>query len=284
MNSTQEGLRQHREQRLESIAREVRQRIIDMIYKAQSGHPGGSLSCTDILTALYFDTMKIDPKDPKNPSRDRFILSKGHACPAWYACLAMKGFFGIEHLDTLRKYGSILQGHPDMKKTPGIDMTTGSLGHGASVALGMALEGRMVGAGYRVFCVLGDGELDEGIVWEAALCAAKYRLGNLIYIVDYNHLQIDGTTDEVMPLEPLSDKFVSFGFRVLQINGNSMKEILDALDSVQSYILKPTCIIAKTTKGKGISFMENSREWHGKAPNAEEYKSAMIELQEETVN
>ncbi len=270
-----------RVERLTVQAREIRKDIIRMIYKSQSGHPGGALSCTDILTVLYFDTMKIDPLNPKDPDRDRFILSKGHACPAWYSCLAEKGFFPMHHLDTLRQFGSILQGHPDMKKTPGVDINTGSLGLGASEAIGMALEGKMTKKDFQVYAVLGDGELNEGVIWEAAMSAGKFGLDNLTYFIDYNHLQLDGTTEQVMPLEPLAQKFESFGWETINIDGHSIVEILTAIEKRKTIKGKPVCIIAQTVKGKGVSFMENQRGWHGKAPNEEQYTQAMQELRED---
>ncbi len=273
---------QHLQEKVEHLtaqAREIRKDIISMIYASQSGHPGGALSCTDILTVLYFDVMKLDPKNPKDPSRDRFVLSKGHACPAWYSCLAEKGFFEKSHLNTLRQFGSILQGHPDMKKTPGVDINTGSLGLGASEAIGMALEGKFTKKDFHVYTVLGDGELNEGVVWEAAMSAGKFALDNLTYFVDYNHLQIDGTTEQVMPLEPLAQKFQSFGWETIDIDGHNIEEILSAIEKRKSIKGKPVCIIAQTVKGKGVSFMENERGWHGKAPNEEQYRQAMKELE-----
>lgn len=260
---------------LNEKAKEVRINIIDMIYTAQSGHPGGSLSATDIVTALYFDIMKFDPKNPNWPDRDRFILSKGHACPVWYACLAMKGFFPIKELKTLRKFGSILQGHPDKRKTPGVDMTTGSLGQGLSFGVGMALEGKLEKKDYYVYVVLGDGEINEGMIWEAAASAYKYKLDNLIAIIDRNRLQVDGYTEEVMPMEPIDQKFQAFNWEVMNIDGHDMKEILLALEKAKTIKDKPTCIIANTIKGKCVDFMEDVCIWHGKAPNDEEYKEAV---------
>ena len=260
---------------LEQVAQEVRLNIVDMIYTAQSGHPGGALSAADIVTALYFDIMKFDPKNPKWSDRDRFILSKGHACPVWYACLAMTGFFPIKELKTLRQINSILQGHPDKLKTPGVDMTTGSLGQGLSLGVGMALEGKLVHKDYHVFIILGDGELNEGMIWEAAASAHKYHLDNLIAIVDRNHLQMDGFTEEVMPMEPIDQKFLSFNWEVFTIDGHDMKEILLTLEKALTMKDKPTCIIANTVKGKCVNFMENIREWHGMAPNEEQYNKAI---------
>ena len=260
---------------LREVAQEVRLNIIDMIYTAQSGHPGGALSAADIVTALYFDIMKFDPKNPKWSDRDRFILSKGHACPVWYACLAMTGFFPMEELKTLRKINSILQGHPDKLKTPGVDMTTGSLGQGLSLGVGMALEGKLVKKDYHIFVVLGDGELNEGMIWEAAASAYKYHLDNLVAIVDLNHLQMDGFTEEVMPMEPIDKKFQSFNWEVMTIDGHNMEEILLALEKAKTIKDKPICIIANTVKGKCVDFMENIREWHGMAPNEKQYKKAI---------
>jgi len=260
---------------LREVAQEVRLNIIDMIYTAQSGHPGGALSAADIVTALYFDIMKFDPKNPKWSDRDRFILSKGHACPVWYACLAMKGFFPMEELKTLRKINSILQGHPDKLKTPGVDMTTGSLGQGLSLGVGMALEGKLVKKDFHIFVVLGDGELNEGMIWEAAASAHKYHLDNLVAIVDLNHLQMDGFTEEVMPMEPIDKKFESFNWEVMTIDGHNMEEILLALEKAKTIKGKPICIIANTVKGKCVDFMENIREWHGMAPNEKQYKKAI---------
>ncbi|MBN2396037.1 MAG: transketolase [Candidatus Atribacteria bacterium] len=264
-----------RAKNLKTIAREVRLNIIDMIYTAQSGHPGGALSAADIVTALYFDIMKFDPKNLKWPDRDRFILSKGHACPVWYACLAMKGAFPMKELKTLRQLNSILQGHPDKLKTPGVDMTTGSLGQGLSIGVGMALEGKLEKKNYHVFIVLGDGELNEGMIWEAAASAHKYHLDNLIAIVDRNHLQMDGFTEEVMPMEPINKKFQAFNWEVITIDGHNMKEILLALEKALTIKKRPICIIANTVKGKCVDFMENIREWHGLAPNEEQYKKAV---------
>ena len=260
---------------LREVAQEVRLNIIDMIYTAQSGHPGGALSAADIITALYFDIMKLDTKNPKWSDRDRFILSKGHACPVWYACLAMKGFFPMEELKTLRKINSILQGHPDKLKTPGVDMTTGSLGQGLSLGVGMALEGKLVKKDFHIFVVLGDGELNEGMIWEAAASAHKYHLDNLVAIVDLNHLQMDGFTEEVMPMEPIDKKFESFNWEVMTIDGHNMEEILLALEKAKTIKGKPICIIANTVKGKCVDFMENIREWHGMAPNEKQYKKAI---------
>lgn len=265
---------------LREIAQEVRLNIIDMIYTAQSGHPGGALSAADIVTALYFDILKIDPENPRWSDRDRFILSKGHACPVWYSCLAMRGYFPMKELKTLRKFESILQGHPDMRKTPGIDTTTGSLGQGLSLGVGMALEGKLVKKNYHVYVVLGDGEIDEGQVWEAAASASKYKLDNLIAIIDKNGLQMDGFTNKIMPMDSIDKKFEAFNWQVMTINGHNMREILIALEEAKKIKNKPVCIIANTIKGKGVSFMENIRKWHGKAPNQQEYEIAIKEIGE----
>lgn len=263
---------------LEKMAKEVRKGIIEAVYNAQSGHPGGSLSVADILTVLYFNELNIDEKNPKWEDRDRMVLSKGHCSPALYSCLANRGFFQIEDLKTFRKLNSYLQGHPDMNKIPGVDMTTGSLGQGLSAAVGMAITGKMDNKDYRVYCVLGDGEIEEGQIWEAAMSAKKYALDNLCVIVDNNHLQIDGTVEEVMSPYPIDEKFRSFGFEIIKIDGHNMQEILDAFEVAKNVKGKPVCIIAKTIKGKGVSYMENQVGWHGKAPNEEQYNMAMDEL------
>lgn len=263
---------------LEKIATDIRKGILTAVYSAQSGHPGGSLSCADIFTVLYFNVMNIDPKDPQSPSRDRFVLSKGHCSPALYATLARRGFFAESDLATFRKIDSPLQGHPDKNKVPGVDMSTGSLGQGLSVACGMAFASKLDRAGCRVYCLLGDGELDEGQVWEACLTASKYKLDNLCVIVDNNHLQIDGTIEEVAGMKHIYEKFRAFGFEVISIHGNDILDILNAFTLAKNVKGRPTIILANTTKGKGVSFMENKVEWHGKAPSEEEYKLAMQEL------
>ena len=264
-------------------ANELRRNIITMIYKSQSGHPGGSLSLSDIVTALYYYEMKIDPGDPKWKERDRLILSKGHACPVIYAVLAMKGYFGMEVLDTLRQFGSILQGHPDMKKVPGLDMTTGSLGQGLSVGVGMALAAKADSLPSRVFVLLGDGENNEGQIWEAAMCAAKFKLDNLIAVVDNNGLQNDGFCCDIMPTEALDKKWEAFGWEVIGIDGHDMGDILRAFEAMKKIKGKPICIMAKTVKGKGVSYMENVCSWHGTSPNREQYELAMDELEKEAV-
>lgn len=265
---------------LEIMAKKVRKGIIEAVYSNNSGHPGGSLSIADILTVLYFKEMNINPKNPKWEDRDRLVLSKGHCSPALYSCLANRGYFPVEDLKTFRNINSYLQGHPDMKNIPGVDMTTGSLGQGLSSANGMAIAGKMEGKDYRVYCVLGDGEIEEGQIWEAAMTSAKYKLDNLCVIVDNNNLQIDGTIEEVMSPYPIDEKFRSFGFQIINIDGHNIREIIDALDVAKNVKEKPVCIIAKTIKGKGISYMENKAEWHGKAPNEEQYELALKELEE----
>lgn len=264
---------------LKKRAREVRIEIIKMIYKAQSGHPGGSLSAADVMTVLYFDILNIDPNRPQWEERDRFILSKGHACPVWYVCLAKKGFFPKQELSKLRVIGGILQGHPDMKKVPGLDMTTGSLGQGLSAGVGMALGAKTKRLKFKTYVILGDGEINEGQIWEAAMSANKFKLNNLITILDYNNLQLDGQCSEVMPLEPLADKWRSFCWDVKEIDGHNMYEILDVFYKLKKYQEKPTIIIAHTIKGKGVSYMENQVDWHGKAPNEKQFKQALKELE-----
>ena len=263
---------------LEKIANDIRKDIIEEVYSAQSGHPGGSLSCTDILTVLYFNQMNINPQKPDAEGRDRFVLSKGHCSPALYATLARKGYFDRELLKTFRKIGSNLQGHPDMSKVPGVDMTTGSLGQGLSSAVGMALASKMDSAGCRVYCLLGDGEIDEGQIWEAAMTASKKELDNLCVILDNNGLQLETSIDEVIEPSSIADKFMSFGFNVIECDGHSISSLIDAFTSARTKKGMPSIIIAKTVKGKGVSFMENQIGWHGKAPNEEEYKKAMEEL------
>lgn len=260
---------------LEKKAKEIRRGIIEAVYNGKSGHPGGSLSIADVMTVLYFNEMNINPSEPKWEDRDRFVLSKGHCSPVLYSCLANRGYFPIEDLKTFRKIDSYLQGHPDLNKVPGVDMTSGSLGQGLSVANGMAIVGKMSGKDYRVYCVLGDGEIEEGQVWEAAMASSKYKLDNLCVIVDNNNLQIDGTIEEVMSSYPIDEKFKSFGFQVINIDGHDIEEILKAFEVAKNIKEKPVCIIAKTTKGKGVEYMENQVGWHGKAPNEEQYQIAM---------
>ncbi len=263
---------------LEQMAKQIRCDIIDMIYTAKAGHPGGSLSATDILTALYFRMMRIDPRNPQWEDRDRFILSKGHACPVWYATLANRGYFDRAHLKTLRQLNSILQGHADMKKTPGVDMTVGSLGQGFSAGVGMALAARYLKKDFHVWVMIGDGEMQEGSIWEAAMAGAKWKLDNLTAILDKNRLQNDTFIDKVMPVEPIADKWRAFGWHVIEIDGHHMTQIVEVLELALTIKGIPTVIIANTIKGKGVSFMENQPEWHGKAPNAEQYRQAMQEL------
>ena len=263
---------------LQEIAKKIRRGIIESVYSGQSGHPGGSLSITDIMAVLYFYEMNINPQNPKDENRDRLVLSKGHCAPALYSALANRGFFDVDELQTLRNIESRLQGHPDMKKIPGVDMTTGSLGQGVSAANGMAIAGKLDNKDYRVYCILGDGEIEEGQIWEAAMAASKYKLDNLCVIVDNNNLQIDGTIEEVMSSYPIDEKFRSFGFQVINIDGHNIQEIIDAFDVARNVKEKPTCIVAKTVKGKGVSFMENQVGWHGKAPNEEQYRQAMEEI------
>lgn len=266
---------------LQKKAVEVRKGIVTGVYNAKSGHPGGSLSAADLFTYLYFEEMNVDPKNPEDENRDRFVLSKGHTAPGYYAALALKGFFPIEDLKTLRHVGSYLQGHPDKKHTPGVDMSSGSLGQGLSVAVGMALAAKMQGKDYRTYCLCGDGEIQEGQIWEAAMFAGHRKLDNLCVIVDNNNLQIDGTVEDVCSPYPIDEKFKAFNFHVININGNDFDEINRAFDEAKSHKGEPTAIIAHTIKGKGVSFMEDKAGWHGKAPNEEEYKIAMEELEKE---
>lgn len=263
---------------LKKIACQVRLWTIEGVFNAKSGHPGGSLSAADLFTYLYFKEMNVDPHSPKDPNRDRFVLSKGHCCPGLYAALALKGFFPTDEIKSLRHIGAMLQGHPDMKHTPGVDMSSGSLGQGISAACGMAKAGKLDNASYRVYAMLGDGECEEGQVWEACMFAAHHKLDNLCVIVDFNGLQIDGNVNDVAGLEPLDKKFEGFGFEVIKINGNDFEEIEAALNKAKTIKGKPTVIIASTVKGKGVSYMENQVGWHGKAPNADEYKIAVDEL------
>ena len=265
--------------KLMKTANEVRKGIVTAVHSANAGHPGGSLSAADIFTYLYFEEMNIDPKEPKKADRDRFVLSKGHTAPGLYSTLAHRGYFPVEDLKTLRHTGSYLQGHPDMKHIPGIDMSSGSLGQGISAAVGMALAAKLSNEDYRVYTLLGDGEIQEGQVWEASMLAGFRKLDNLVVIVDNNNLQIDGAIDEVNSPYPIDKKFEAFNFHVITINGNDMDEIAAALKEARKTKGLPTAIIAKTTKGNGVSFMENAVGWHGKAPNDEEYKIAMEDLE-----
>lgn len=264
---------------LQVVAKELRKDIIEMIYRAKSGHPGGSLSIADIMAVLYWKEMNIDSSNPKCEKRDRFVLSKGHAAPALYATLIEKGFVDKELIPTLRRWHSPLQGHPDMKKLSGVEMSTGSLGQGLSAANGMALSSKIFKNDYRVYTILGDGELQEGQVWEAAMSAAHYKLDNLVAIVDYNNLQIDGKVTDVMDVYPVADKFKAFNWHVIEIDGHNYEEIIKAFDEARNVKGKPTVIVATTIKGKGVSFMENNPGFHGVAPNDDEYRQAMEELQ-----
>lgn len=263
---------------LKDIARNIRKDIVSMIYMSKSGHPGGSLSAVEILTALYFDEMNIDPNNCKMEDRDRFVLSKGHAAPVLYATLAHKGYFDREELKGLRKINRMLQGHPDMKGTPGVEMSTGSLGQGFSVACGMAMASKLDNAPWRVYTLLGDGEVQEGIVWEAAMSAAHYKLDNMVAFLDYNGLQIDGKTEDVMNIGSIVDKFKAFGWNVIEIDGHDFDQIFAALDMAKETVGKPTMIIAKTIKGKGVSFMENQAGWHGAAPSDSDLERALLDL------
>lgn len=264
---------------LKNVSKNVRKSIIEEIYSAKTGHPGGSLSEADILTVLYFDKMNIDPNNPKWEDRDRLILSKGHSAPALYTVLAEKGYFPKENLKTLRKFGSMLQGHPDMKVTPGVDMSTGSLGQGLSVANGIALAAKLDKKDYKIYVILGDGEVQEGQVWEAAMSSAQYKLDNVIAILDHNGLQIDGCNDEVMSISPIDEKFAAFGWKVIKIDGHDIEAIGGAIEEAKLAQDKPTIIIAETIKGKGVSFMENQVGWHGKAPNLDQMRIALEDIE-----
>lgn len=264
---------------LQKKANEIRKGIITAVHSAKSGHPGGSLSAADIFTYLFFKEMNIDPKDPKKADRDRFVLSKGHTAPGYYSALAYRGFFPVKDLVTLRHTGSYLQGHPDMKHIPGVDMSSGSLGQGISAAVGMAISAKLSNEDYRVYTLLGDGEIEEGQVWEAAMLAGFRKLDNFVVIIDNNNLQIDGAITEVNSPYPIDKKFESFKFHVININGNNMKEIAAAFEEARDTKGMPTAIIAKTLKGKGVSFMENQVGWHGKAPNDDQYAIAIADLE-----
>lgn len=262
----------------EDIASQIRQHVIRAIYNAKSGHPGGSLSATDILTALFFKEMNIDPENPEKEDRDMFVLSKGHAAPGLYATMGVRGYYPVEEMYSLRKLGSKFQGHPSSYKLPCLEHSTGSLGQGFSAAVGMAIGARLKGLGQRVYTILGDGELQEGLVWEAAMCAAHYKLDNLCAFVDWNGLQIDGANDDVMTVKPVDEKFKAFGWNVLMIDGHNFAEIFEALEAARDFKGKPTMIVAKTHKGQGVSFMTDQAGWHGKAPNEEQAKTAIEEL------
>lgn len=263
---------------LEIEAAKIRIGIIEGVHSAKAGHPGGSLSCADLLAYLYMHRMNVDPADPKSPTRDRMVMSKGHAAPALYATLALRGFFPMEEMKTLRKIDSRLQGHPDMRKVPGVDFSTGSLGQGISAACGMALSGKISCDSYKVYAILGDGEIEEGIVWEAAMFASHYQLDNLIAVVDNNNLQIDGKISDVMSPYPIDEKFKAFGWHVININGHDFNEMEKAFNEAETVMQKPTVIIMRTTKGKGVDYMENSIDWHGKAPGDADYETAMKQL------
>ncbi len=268
------------DQELARVANEVRRGIVTGVHAAKAGHPGGSLSIADILTYLYFEDMNVDPADPRKADRDRLVLSKGHAAPALYSVLASRGFFPVEELKTLRHIGSRLQGHPNMNDTPGVDMSTGSLGQGISAAVGMALAAKHWHEGYRTYAILGDGEIQEGQVWEAAMFAGNQHLDNLCLVVDHNRLQIDGSNEEVNSPMPIADKFRAFKFNVIEVaDGNDMAQIREAFQAARAHKGEPTCIVAETLKGKGVSFMEDQVGWHGKAPNDEQYAQAMAELE-----
>ena len=269
---------QTKKEQLQQMANKIRLGVLECVYSANSGHPGGSLSVSDIITYLYFYKMNVDSNNPNMSTRDRFVLSKGHTSPALYSALAYKGFFSTDLLKTFRKEGSILQGHPDMKKVPGVDVSTGSLGLGISAACGMALSGKISDASYRVYTVLGDGELEEGQVWEAAMFAGHYKLDNLTAFVDFNGLQIDGKITEVMNPTPIDEKFKAFGWNALVIDGHDFDAIDEAVSVAEAHKGQPTVIICKTVKGKGVSFMEDKAEWHGSAPNKEQYEQAVNEL------
>ncbi len=263
---------------LQKYANLIRQEVIEEVYNAKSGHPGGSLSIAEILSVLYFNQMNIDEKNPKAKERDRLVLSKGHTSPALYAALALRGFFDVKELQHFRNINSNLQGHPDMNKVPGVDASTGSLGQGLSIANGMALSSKLDKEGVRVYCICGDGEIEEGQIWEAAMTSAHYKLDNLCVIIDNNNLQIDGKVSDVMNIYPIDEKFKSFGFETINVDGHNIQELITAFEQAKKVKGKPTVIIANTIKGKGVSFMENEASWHGKAPNEEQYMQAMKEL------
>lgn len=266
-------------ERLEEQAVQLRRDIVEMIHAAKAGHPGGSLSAVDMITALYFHVMRIDPQNPRWEDRDRFVLSKGHACPALYAALARRGFFDPKHLTTLRQYHSILQGHPDMNKTPGIDISSGSLGNGLAIGVGMAMSGRLHHQDYMTYVMLGDGEVQEGMVWAAAMAAHHHDLGNLVAIVDCNGVQINGWVNEIMTVEPLADKWRAFGWNVVEVNGHNMKDLLTVLHTAKT-MRHPTVILMRTVKGRGVSFMEDDCKWHGNSPSDEELVQAILEIGE----
>jgi transketolase len=265
---------------LQEVARRIRIDVLDMVYRRKAGHPGGSFSAAEILAVLYFHQLKIDPVNPAWPARDRFLLSKGHAAAALYSVLAQRGFFPVEDLAQWGQLKAHLQGHPDRLKTPGVEMSSGFLGHGLSIAVGLALAQRLGGPKYRIYVLMSDGDMQSGVAWEGALTAAKYRASEVTVIMDYNDVQLDGATHDIMPLEPIIDKWKAFGFRVLEINGHNLRQVLDSLDTALEVHSMPTVVLAHTTKGKGVSFMENTALWHGAVPNAEQYAQAQRELQE----
>jgi len=265
---------------LAELAWTLRIDVVGMIYAAGSGHPGGSLSAAEIVTALVFHHLNIDPKNPQMPQRDRFLLSKGHAAPLLYAALARRGFFPVEELKTFRQLDSRLQGHPDRLKTPGVEMTSGVLGHGVAVGVGLALAARLDGDRWKTYVLVGDGEIQAGVVWEGALMASKYKLGNLTVILDHNDVQLDGPVHEIMPIQPVVEKWRAFGWHVTEIDGHDMREVLNTLDMTDNIHDQPKIIVAHTTKGKGVSYMENQARWHGRAPNEQEYAQAIKELTE----
>jgi transketolase len=265
-------------EQLNAVAKRIRRHIVKMLCESGSGHPGGSLSAVEILVSVYFHKLNHDPKNPQWPQRDRFLLSKGHAAPVWYATLAEAGYFPVETLLSLRKLGSMLQGHPDMRKTPGVEMSSGSLGQGLSIANGMALAAKIDGGKQRVYILLGDGEVDEGQVWEAAMSAAHFKIDNICAILDNNGLQIDGTNQEIMSTAPLREKWAAFGWNVIPADGHDIGQLIAALDTAETVKGKPTLILAKTVKGKGVSFMENKLEWHGSAPSKQQCEAALKEL------
>lgn len=260
-------------------ARQIRLDVLDMVYRRGAGHPGGSFSAAEMLAALYFHQLKIDPQHPDWPERDRFLLSKGHAAAALYSVLARRGYFPVEDLEAWGHVGAHLQGHPDRVKTPGVEMSSGFLGHGLSIAVGMALAQRLGGPRYHIYALMSDGDMQSGVAWEGALTASKFHTTELTVLMDYNDVQLDGPTHEIMPLEPLADKWRAFGFSVIEINGHNMRQILEALDEALEIHSQPTVILAHTTKGKGVSFMENTAKWHGQVPNADEFARAKAELE-----
>jgi transketolase len=265
---------------LQEVARRIRLDVLDMVYRRKAGHPGGSFSAAEILAALYFHQMKIDPANPTWPERDRFLLSKGHAAAALYSVLAQRGFFPADDLTHWGQLKAHLQGHPDRLKTPGVEMSSGFLGHGLSISVGLALAQRLGGSKFHIYVLMSDGDMQSGVAWEGAMTAAKYRASEVTVIMDYNDVQLDGATHDIMPLEPIIDKWKAFGFQTLEINGHNLRQVLDSLDTALEVHSMPTVVLAHTTKGKGVSFMENTALWHGAVPNADQYAQARCELQE----